>query len=103
MSAGLIYALTGFALFGLGLYGLVVRAHLLRKLLAFNLMGSGVFLALVGLGHPTPDGLADPVPQALVLTGIVVAVSATAFALTLVRTLYNATGATRLDGKYEDR
>lgn len=103
MSAGLLYAVTGFGLFGLGLYGVIVHPHLLRKLLAFNLMGSGVYLALVGLSHPGSSGLTDPVPQALVLTGIVVAVSATAFALALVRRLYNQTGATQLDGRFEDR
>lgn len=93
MSAGLLYALGGALLFALGLHGVLARAHLIRKILAFNVMGSGVFLALVGLaqrgGHP------DPVPQAMVLTGIVVAVSATAFALILARRYYAVTGVTR--------
>jgi multicomponent Na+:H+ antiporter subunit C len=45
-------------------------------------MGTGVFMVLVtsALGQGQP---ADPVPHAMVLTGIVVAVSATAFALAL--------------------
>ncbi len=90
MSTGLIYALTGAALFGLGFYGLIVRAHLVRKILAFNVMGSGTFLMLVGLAQRADS--VDPVPHALVLTGIVVAVSATAFALILARRLYIATG-----------
>ena len=94
MTAGLIYAVTGALLVGLGLYGLIVHAHLLRKILAFNIMGSGVFLALVGLAQRT--GEVDPLPHALVLTGIVVAVSATAFALVLARRLYAATGRCRL-------
>ena len=38
----------------------------------------------------------DPVPHAMVLTGIVVAVSATAFALVLARRIYSVTGSTRL-------
>jgi multicomponent Na+:H+ antiporter subunit C len=89
MSAALLYALAGAALFALGLYALLVRAHLLRKILGFNVMGSGVFLVLVGLAQR--DG-PDPVPQAMVLTGIVVAVSATALALILMRRLYALTG-----------
>ena len=90
MTTGLLYALTGAILFSLGLYGLIVHAHLLRKILAFNIMGSGCFLVLVGLAQR--GGQTDPVPHALVLTGIVVAVSATAFALVLMRQLYVASG-----------
>ena len=101
MSMGLFYALAGVGLFGLGLYGLIVRAHVLRKLLAFNIMGSGVFLALVGLAERGPQGSPDPVSQALVLTGIVVAVSATGFALALLRQLYNVSGATQLGPERE--
>jgi multicomponent Na+:H+ antiporter subunit C len=90
MSGGLIFALTGVVLFCLGLYGLIVHTHLLRKIVAFNIMGSGSFLVLVGLAQR--GGQVDPVPHALVLTGIVVAVSATAFALILMRQLYAASG-----------
>lgn len=85
MSAGLIYALAGVALFVLGLAGVVLLAQALRRILAFNLMGSGAFLVLVGLAQR--HGGADPVPQAMVLTGIVVAVAATALALALARRL----------------
>lgn len=90
MSSGLIFALAGVVLFCLGLYGLIVHTHLLRKILAFNIMGSGSFLVLVGLAQR--GGGVDPVPHALVLTGIVVAVSATAFALILMRQLYAVSG-----------
>lgn len=46
-------------------------------------MGAGVFHVLVAVAYRGLDTAPDPVPQALVLTGIVVAVSATALALTL--------------------
>ena len=94
MSSALVFAMAGAALVALGLHALVVRAHLLHKILGFNVMGSGVFLVLVGLAQR--DGV-DPVPQAMVLTGIVVAVSATALALILMRHLYALTGATTLE------
>jgi multicomponent Na+:H+ antiporter subunit C len=95
MTPATLYALTGVLLFCLGLRGLIAEAHLLRKILALNIMSSGVFLLLVGIAfrHPDPP---DPVPHAMVLTGIVVAVSATAFALVLARQIYRETGATRL-------
>lgn len=85
MSAGLLYALAGVLLFALGLGGIVLLRHALRRILAFNVMGSGAFLVLVGLAQR--DGGADPVPQAMVLTGIVVSVAATALALALIRRL----------------
>ena len=90
----LLYAFAGVALCGIGLSGFLLLEHLLRKLLAFNLMGSGVFLVLVGLAqhHHTPD----PVPQALVLTGIVVAIAATALAVVLIRRYFHLSGQTTL-------
>jgi multicomponent Na+:H+ antiporter subunit C len=86
----LLYALTGAALFCIAMHALIVHAHLLRKILACNVMGSGVFLVLVALAQR--GGEPDPVPHALVLTGIVVAVSATALALALTRRLTAHTG-----------
>lgn len=85
MTPALLYALGGVLLFVLGLGGMILLGQPLRKILAFNLMGSGAFLTLVGLAQR--GGVADPVPQAMVLTGIVVSVAATALALALVRRL----------------
>lgn len=91
-----LYALTGIGLFFLGLYSLIVQAHLIRKIMALNIMGSGVFLVLVGLGGPFSSPMSDPVPQAMVLTGIVVAIAATALALTLILRMQAETGRTEL-------
>ena len=96
MNTALLYALAGAGLFTLGLYALIVHAHLLRKILAINVMGSGVFLVLVALGGRTPGAAPDPVPHAMVITGIVVAVSATALALALVLRVQAATGRAEL-------
>lgn len=78
----ILYALAGVALFALGLVHLVARTHVVRRILALNIMGSGVFLVLIALAKRAPEG-PDPVPQAMVLTGLVVSVSATAVALFL--------------------
>lgn len=91
-----VHVLAAAALFGFGVYGVLIAGHVMRKLLALNLMGSGVFLLLVAIGR-RGDGALDPVPQAMVLTGIVVAVSATAFALSLLLALYRKTGSAELD------
>lgn len=87
----MIFGVTGAALVALGLFGLVTQPALLRKVLAFNLLGGGVFL-LFGVVARRGDVM-DPVPQALVITGLVVAFAATALALVLVLRLYQITGA----------
>lgn len=98
MNAPTLFGLCGAVLVGLGLYGLIINPQPLRKILAFNLVGSGVFLlfgvvarrgAALGMGG-------DPVPQALVITGIVVAFSATALAVALVLRLHDMTGGATL-------
>lgn len=100
MTPSLLYAFAGAALCGIGLFGFIVISHLLRKLLAFNLMGSGVFLVLVGLAQHRSGP--DPVPQALVLTGIVVAIAATALAVVLIRRYFHLSGKTALEDPARD-
>ena len=100
MSLGLFWALVGALLFALGLAGLILQPRLLGKIVAFNILGSGAFLVLVGLAQR--GGLPDPVPQAMVLTGIVVAVAATALALALTRRWVDLTGSAMVPGE-DDR
>jgi multicomponent Na+:H+ antiporter subunit C len=94
MSSATLFGLCGAALVGLGLFGLVVHPHPLRKILAFNLLGGGVFILFgVIARRGAAAGLAgDPVPQAMVITGIVVAFAATALAVALVLRLFQETG-----------
>ena len=98
MSGPVLYGLLGAALVALGLFGLVVQAAVLRKILAFNLLGGGVFLLFGVVARRTaPAGLAaDPVPQAMVITGIVVAFAATALAVAMALRMYQITAAVTL-------
>ena len=98
MTEATLYGLCSAALVGVGLFGLIMHPQPLRKILAFNLIGGGVFLlfgavarrgAAAGLGG-------DPVPQALVITGLVVAFAATALAVALLLRLFQETGRTTL-------
>lgn len=98
MSQFQLYGLTGVALFGLGLYAVIVHPHFIRKILGINFMGSGIFLILGAVARRASDGMPDPVPHAMILTGIVVAVSATAFSLALTRRIYTETGKLSLPG-----
>ncbi len=90
LSSSLIFAFAGVALFALGLRGALLHPALLGRVLAINVSGAGVFLVLVSLAYRGPLAAPDPLPHALVLTGIVVAVSATALALALGRHLQRA-------------
>lgn len=99
MSSTFLFALSGIGLFALGLYGLCVYAHILRKILAINIMGSGVFLVLAGLAQRLPDDSADPIAHAMIITGIVVAVAATAVALVLMLQVRRITGRAALPEK----
>jgi multicomponent Na+:H+ antiporter subunit C len=94
MNAVTLAGFAGAALIGMGLFGLITHAHLLRKIVAFNVIGSGVFLLFGAVARRgAASGLnADPVPQALVITGIVVAFSATALAVALLLRYFKETG-----------
>jgi multicomponent Na+:H+ antiporter subunit C len=101
MSGVTVFGLCAAAAVGLGLYGLITNPQPLRKIIAFNLLGSGVFLlfgvvgrrgAAAGMGN-------DPVPQALVITGVVVAFSATALAIALLLRLFRTSGSATLSSR----
>jgi multicomponent Na+:H+ antiporter subunit C len=96
MNSSLLYTLVGVVLLGMGLYRLVIDPHLVKKILALNISGAGVFLFLVAVANRTPGAVPDPVPHAMVLTGIVVAVSATAVALGLACRIQETKGTTEL-------
>jgi multicomponent Na+:H+ antiporter subunit C len=98
MNAGTLFGLCAAALIGIGVYGLIVDAHPLRKILALNVIASGVFMLFGAIAfRGAGAGLnADPVPQALLITGIVVAFSATALAVALLLRLFDAAGSVTL-------
>ena len=98
MSDATLFGLCGAVRVGLGLFGLIVHPQPLRKILAFNLVGGGVFLlfgAVARRGAAAGFG-GDPVPHALIITGIVVAFAATALAIALLLRLFRETGRTTL-------
>ena len=100
-------------LFCVGLYMLVSKSNLLKKLLGLNVMETAVFAFIVtsGMvegGDPpilvagTAAPYVSPIPHAMVLTGIVVAVSVTALALSLVILLYRPYGTLDVDRLFRD-
>lgn len=81
MTVVLFYTCVGVALWLIGLQGVMLLKSTLRRIVAINLMSTGVFMVMVALAARDDKG--DPVLHALVVTGLVVAVSATALALRL--------------------
>jgi multisubunit Na+/H+ antiporter MnhC subunit len=99
---------TGFMLILIGLYGALTRSNILRMIAAFAIANTGVNLVLVSIGYirgrsapiidatlPATDAAAriiDPLPQALVLTAIVIGVGITALMLAYAYKLYTING-----------
>ena len=87
-----VMAFTAAALFGIGTY-LVLQRKLSRVIVGIGLLGHGANMLLVALrpagtftarrARATPPTFADPLPQALVLTAIVITFGVTALLLAL--------------------
>lgn len=89
-----LYASTAGLVFCMALTGVFLCRSFFQKIIAINMLGASIFLLLVSIGARDQDGTPDPVPHAMVITGLVVAVSASAFALALARRIHRITGRT---------
>lgn len=93
-------------LFIIGALIVLNKSSLFKKLIGINIMESSLFIMFVGGGYirgaavPAVDKVnahsvyMNPLPSALMLTGIVVSVSVTAFALALIIRLHKSYGTT---------
>lgn len=99
LTSASLFGLCGAALVGIGLFCVVTHPDLLRRIVGFNILGAGIFLIFGAVARRgAANGLGgDPVPQAMVITGIVVAFAATALAIALLRRLASLTGSAALD------
>lgn len=85
----------GLAVMALGLWAFARHRHLLRQLLAFNVLGSGVFLLLAGLAGTAPE------VQGLILVGLVVALVGSVLGALLLRRLHALAGQVSLESEGE--
>ncbi len=90
---------------------LILRRSMVKLLLGLLLLGNGANLLIFLMGGLTKgkppiikedykhfiDAYADPVPQALILTAIVISFALTAFAIILLKKVYQTTGSDDLD------
>ncbi len=103
-----IAMLTGFILILMGLYGALTNHNILRMIVSFSVANTGVNIVLVAVGYmhgrtapilneavPAAEAAAriiDPVPQALVLTAIVIGLGITTLMLAYAYKLYEMKG-----------
>jgi len=90
------------ALLSIGLYGVISKRNLMKIFISLSIMETGVNLLLITIGY-IPGGTApienanfakyvDPLPQALVLTAIVIGLSVTALAIAVLISYYQKNG-----------
>lgn len=100
---GLWFYAAAIGLIVVGVYGMLVKRHLLRVLVALTLVESGVNLFLVAVGFRSDAAapilekgraaaMVDPIPQALILTAIVIGVGVLAVGLALTLRVHQAYG-----------
>ncbi|WP_404374977.1 Na+/H+ antiporter subunit C [Vreelandella aquamarina] len=107
----MLYAITTGVLTSCGLY-LTLRGRTFPVVVGLTLLSYAVNLFLFSMGGLTTDGAAlvneganyaDPLPQALVLTAIVIGFAMTAFVVILAMRARSEVGNDHVDGKKEDR
>lgn len=92
-------------LFVIGLYGALTKRNLIKIMLALGIVDSAVNLMFVTMGYIPGKGapifskpgltaadMVDPVPQALVLTAIVIGVAVLALGLSIAIRIYEHHG-----------
>ncbi len=99
-----VYYFGAISLILIGLYAVLVKKNLLKMLIGLSIMETGVNLLLISVGYISgrsapilsegvgPNQAVDPIPQALVLTAIVIGVATTAMALSVAIILYEKYG-----------
>lgn len=111
MNANLTLVLTGSALIGTGVF-LMLERSLTRVLIGLLMLSNGVNLVILLSGGPAgrapivdpedPRPMSDPLPQALMLTAIVITLGTTAFLLAMAYRSWQITGHDDVQDDVED-
>ena len=93
----------GFLLMLIGLWGMLTQKNIIKIIIGFSIMDTGIHLVIVSIGYlrnktaPILDSavksaseVVDPIPSALVLTAIVIGLAVTALMLTYAVQLFNS-------------
>ncbi len=102
---------TAIGLMLIGLYAVLMKKNLVKIVIGLSIMDAGLHLLFIGIGYvqggtapifspgyeDAADQMVDPVPQALVLTAIVIGFAVTAVALSLIIRLYKHHHTAKID------
>lgn len=114
------YVLTsGLALILIGLWGMLTQKNIIRMIVGFSLIDTGIHMVMVSVGYvtggtaPIIDAaveagqavtrVVDPVPSALVLTAIVIGLGVTAVMLSYAVNIYRAKKSLSIDDCSESK
>ena len=101
----------------IGLYAALTKKNLIKIIIGLSIMDTGINMLIISLGFVKgktapiisfkslfkegllvdPSKVVDPLPQALVLTAIVIGVAVTAMALSIVIRMYSVKKSIELD------
>lgn len=93
------------ALVGIGLWGIISQKNIIKIIISFTLFDTGIHILLMYYGYvkngKAPIGqvanMVDPVPQAMVLTSIVIGLGVTSVMLFMAYKLYQKTKNLNID------
>jgi multicomponent Na+:H+ antiporter subunit C len=81
-----------------GLYGLMAKRNLIKKIIGLYILDGGVILYFISIGYRSDasapilekgiEKVVDPIPQALMLTAIVIGICVTALELSIAVKIY---------------
>lgn len=99
------------AIVALAVYGLIASENLIRKVMCLVIVESMIILAFLGTGYAEARGApllgvpgqlyVDPMPQALMLTAIVIGVCFNSLALAFIVKVYQQHGTLRASDFHE--
>lgn len=114
-----IVLVTGFLLMLIGLWAMFVHKNIIRMIIGFSIIDTGIHMVMVSLGYITGGTapifddvvrvtdssvvIVDPVPSALVLTAIVIGLGVTAIMLSYAVKIYNAKNSLSIDDCAEQK
>ncbi len=114
-----IVLVTGFLLILTGLWAMFVHKNIIRMIIGFSIIDTGIHMVMVALGYITGGtapifddvvkvtdssvNIVDPVPSALVLTAIVIGLGVTAIMLSYAVQIYKAKNSLSIDDCAEQK
>ena len=119
MQISLVVLCSGLGLILIGLWGILTQRNIIRMIIGFSLLDTGIHMVMVSIGYVTggtapiindavpmaeaASRIVDPVPSALVLTAIVIGLGVTAVMLSFAVRMYRERKTLMIDEFTESR